>query len=139
HVASLTSDPTPGNHDGSASTFVVSDLADLTITKSISDPNPPPGGLLTYTITVTNHGPSDTTDTVVSDSVPAGTSFSSVLASGLSCVGPTNGDVRCSGLLATGASATVTFVVVVPSSATPGTSITNTATTSASPLDPHTA
>ena len=65
HVSSDTTDPTPGNNDGSASTLVVSDLADLTVTKSVVNPNPPPGGLLTYTITVTNHGPSATTDTVV--------------------------------------------------------------------------
>jgi uncharacterized repeat protein (TIGR01451 family) len=52
--------------------------ADLAITKSDS-PDPVTAGLqLTYTLTVTNNGPSDAVNVVVTDNVPAGVSLDSV-------------------------------------------------------------
>src|SRR5439155_12569705 len=109
------------------------------IAKSVVNPNPPPGGELTYTITVTNHGPSDVTDTMVSDSIPAGTAFARVSSDTLACAGATAGDIACTGSLSATVAATVTLVVKVAASATPGTTVTNRAKVSASPVDPHSA
>ena len=52
--------------------------ADLAITKTDSPDPVVAGGLLTYTINVTNNGPADATEVVVTDTLPAGTTFSPV-------------------------------------------------------------
>jgi uncharacterized repeat protein (TIGR01451 family) len=84
--------------------------ADLSITKD-GLPNPVTvGSNLTYTITVTNNGPSGATGVTVSDSLPSGMTFVSATPSQGSCSGMTT--VSCSlGSLGNGGSATVTIVV----------------------------
>src|SRR6266545_2262929 len=65
-----TNDPTLGNNSAT-DTNPANPTADLSITKT-SSPNPyVPGQPLTYTITVTNNGPSDVTGATVSDPLPA--------------------------------------------------------------------
>src|SRR5207249_4770548 len=86
------------------------------------------GAYLTYTITATNNGPSAVTQTVVSDSIPAGTHFVSV-SPAAGCAGPTNGDLTCTiASMAWHQSATYSLVVQADSANLPGTVITNTAT-----------
>ena len=125
-VTTSTSDPTPGNNTSTAVTTIVQATADLSITKTPA-PGPYGTGLpLTYTIVATNAGPNTATAVTVSDVLPPGTTFQSATPAG-ACSGTTT--ITCNaGTLTSGASATFTLKVTLPS--TPG-PITNTATVSA--------
>jgi uncharacterized repeat protein (TIGR01451 family) len=96
---------------------------------------------LTYTITAVNNGPDAASHVVVSDAVPAGSTFVSVITSAGSCTSPVvggTGTVRCTiGNLAVSATATVTLTVSVNAAA--GTILTDTAHISAAGFDPDTA
>lgn len=82
--------------------------ADLSITKTAAPTGSMPAGSnLTYTLTVTNHGPNPAFGARVTDTLPAGVTFVSATASQGSCSGP-----NCSlGDMSSGASATVRIVV----------------------------
>jgi uncharacterized repeat protein (TIGR01451 family) len=114
--------------------------ADLAVTK-VDDVDPIlPGGTLTYTITVTNQGPSAAANVSLSDPLPAETVFLSVTApAGWTVAAPAEGStgtlVATIASLAPGASATFTVTVQVDG-ATTASSITNTATVSSSTDDP---
>jgi uncharacterized repeat protein (TIGR01451 family) len=60
---------------------VVVTSIDLAVTKSVDDPAPAEGGTIVYTVTAANAGPDGATGVVVADSLPAGVSFVSALAS----------------------------------------------------------
>lgn len=94
------------------------------------------GEPLTYTLTITNHGPSDATGVVVTDTLPAGVRVISAIPSqGSGCLLREHSVVTCDLRdLALGASATITFVVT-PITAT-GT-LTHTAIVSANESDPN--
>jgi uncharacterized repeat protein (TIGR01451 family) len=81
---------------------------------------------ITYTLTVTNNGPEDATDVMVTDTVPAGTSFVSISPPASS----TTGGVVTIDIptLANLASAVFTLVVHADPADVDGTTITNTAT-----------
>lgn len=116
----------------------VTRIADLSVTKS-DNPDPVIAGEdLTYTVTVTNGGPSDATNVVFTDNLPTGTSFTSASASqGTACT-EDNNVVTCNlGSLADGATATVTIVVTVAPE-TQG-NITNTASAAGDETDPNAA
>jgi uncharacterized repeat protein (TIGR01451 family) len=106
--------------------------ADLSITKS-ADPDPVvPGGLLVYTLTITNHGPDDATGVVVEDILPAEVTFD-LGSSSASCL-ESGGLVTCNiGDVVAGNSVRVTVGVIVDSAAA-GT-ITNIATVSSDVAD----
>lgn len=57
-VGSATPDPDPGNNTSTDET-PVAESADLAVTKSGSPSPVPVGGVLTYTVTVSNAGPGD--------------------------------------------------------------------------------
>ncbi|HJU21977.1 MAG TPA: hypothetical protein VJ891_05670, partial [Casimicrobiaceae bacterium] len=61
----------------SASYTISSTNADLAITKDDGTTSVVAGGTTTYTITVTNNGPSEVSDATVADNAPAGMSFTS--------------------------------------------------------------
>lgn len=87
------------------------DSADLSL--SIADaPDPVTvGHPLTYTLTVSNAGPSDATGVVLDQTLPAHASLDSASASDRSCA-PASGSVSCSlGIVAAGASASATVTV----------------------------
>jgi len=106
--------------------------ADLGVTLS-AGPNPVrSGSSLTYTIMVANHGPTAASGMVVSEAVPAGTTFASVTATLGSCTGPGvggTGTVTCS-------AATLGNVKVT---APNGSTVTGTASVSAGSPDPNSA
>jgi uncharacterized repeat protein (TIGR01451 family) len=109
--------------------------ADLTITKTAPG-SVVAGGLLTYSLSVTNHGPSDATKVVVTDALPGGTTF---LTSSIPC---TAGVTCTMGNLANGASISFTVTVRVSASllsnlGVSATNITNTATVRAHQFDPN--
>lgn len=105
--------------------------ADLGITKSTASTTFTPGQQISYTITVTNSGPSPATNTVVTDVLPAGATYVSATPTQGSCSGTTT--VTCSlGTLANAASATITLVVTANGT----TAITNSASVTAVETDP---
>jgi uncharacterized repeat protein (TIGR01451 family) len=110
--------------------------ADLAITKTDS-PDPVKGGQnLTYTIVVTNNGPSTATGVTMTDQLPKNAGFASATTTKGTCSAkPSRALVTCAlGDLVSGASATVTIVVKSPAKGT----ITNTASvTATSPTDPN--
>lgn len=104
----------------------------LRITKTDSpDPVVPPGGNITYTITVTNLGPDPATGVTVSDTLPGNVTFVSVGAPGVHDAGVITANI---GNLA--ANGSVAFNLVVQSPATPGT-VSNTATVTGNETDPQ--
>ena len=94
------------------------------------------GGTLPFTITVTNQGAVAAANVVVTEQVPAGTSFVSVTGSGWGFSAPAGGSFTASlASLAPGASASFVLTVGIPADITPGTVISNTATVSSSTAD----
>ncbi len=104
-------------------------------------PNPvAPGGTVTYSITVNNKGPDDAAAAALSDPLPAGTTFQSLMApGGWSCSTPavgSGGTVSCTAAtLATG-SAVFTLAVQVGAGTAAGTVLDNTVTVSSATADP---
>ena len=77
------------NNDGVATTTVGTGSADLSVTKTDSPDPVTPGENLTYTITVTNAGPSNATSATLSDALPGDTTFVSLASpAGWSCTTP---------------------------------------------------
>jgi uncharacterized repeat protein (TIGR01451 family) len=117
-----------GNESDTECTSVITS-ADLSITK-VDDADPPPAASnLTYTITVTNNGPSNATGVVVTDPLPAAVTYVSDTC-GASNVPPWTWNI---GNLADGDS--VSCDVVVSINPTPPASISNTATVTATTND----
>jgi uncharacterized repeat protein (TIGR01451 family) len=109
--------------------------ADLSIALLPSPATVAPGGTVTLTITVTNHGPGDAPLVSVSNDLPAQLAFQSVNApAGFSCATPApnaSGQVRCNGgTIAAGASATFTVTAKAAPTAS-GTVTTDAAVSSA--------
>jgi uncharacterized repeat protein (TIGR01451 family) len=72
-------DPNPNNNSGSAS--VTPQQADLAVTKTVSNARPNVGDLITFTVTLTNHGPDAAGGVGVSDPLPVGLAFVSATMS----------------------------------------------------------
>lgn len=62
----------PGEPDEDTPTVVTPQIADLAVEKGVDNPDPNIGDTITYTITLRNLGPSDTTDVTVQEDLPAG-------------------------------------------------------------------
>ncbi|MEG1679056.1 MAG: DUF11 domain-containing protein, partial [Stenotrophomonas sp.] len=139
-----TPDPNPGNNNDDVA-VTIAPGADLAIGKTASPVPGLPGQLITFTVTVTNNGPSPAENVAWNDPMPAGFLIESTSnAAGWACA--TTGPATAHGCslpapatLAVGASATFTIVARVPL-AGPGSSgsITNTATVTGSLPDPNT-
>ena len=127
-------DTVPGNNSDSEPTAVVIS-ADLEILKTDNVSPVTAGTPLTYTLLVTNHGPSDATGVIVSDPLPAGTTFVSATST-QGTFSVTNGVVTANvGNVANNGTATVLVTVLVAASRT--TELSNTATVTATPPDPN--
>lgn len=70
-VTSETADPDLTNNLATATTSITA-AADLAVTKTAAAPTAGPGDEITYTVTATNEGPSDATNVVLTDHLPAG-------------------------------------------------------------------
>jgi uncharacterized repeat protein (TIGR01451 family) len=128
-ATATTADPNAGNNSATASTDV-DPAADLSLSKTDAPDPVLVGNELTYTLTVTNNGPSDASGVSISDSLPAGVSF---VSAGAGCA-EASGTVTCAvGDLANGANTSRT-ITVTPTVANP--TLTNTATASATTADP---
>jgi uncharacterized repeat protein (TIGR01451 family) len=126
-------DPNDGNN--SSSTTHRANAADLAIVKSVSDAQPDLGEQITYTLIVANTGPDTATQVVVTDSLPAGVTFVSAIAS-QGTYDNVSG-IWTVGSIASAATATLTITVTV-TSVTSVTAITNTATVTGDEFDPNT-
>jgi len=135
-ASSSTSDPNGSNSTSAAGAVVLAPAsADLSVTKTTGATSVTPGNVITYTITVSNAGPSPATNVVVTDALPPSLHLVLATPSQGSCSGTTT--VTCNmGTLNSGASATVTLQVQAV--ATSGT-ITNSASAAATESDPNSA
>ena len=131
--ASTATADTVSENDSSSHTTAISTSADLELNKTAT-PTVVAGELVTYELTVTNHGPSDARNVEIIDTLPAGV----VWQSGCS---HDAGVVTCSveGDLAAGASTGFTIVVQVVDDLEPGMSLENTALVSSDEYDPNAA
>ena len=113
--------------------------ADLAVTKTASSGTVNSGSTLTYSVQVSNNGPAPANSVVLSDPLPAGTTFVSCTTSQGVCFGPavgTNGTVSASlGTIPSPGFALVSIVVTV--TAPGGSTITNSAVASSSTADPN--
>ncbi len=124
-------DPNTANNTQSASTMIVP-AADLAILKTSSGGVVLPGQIVTYTIAITNGGPSTATNVIMSDNLPASVSYGSASPSQGTCSGTSL--VTCSlGVLNSGASAAVTLVVTPTIEG----AVVNTATVTSAMADPN--
>lgn len=120
-------------------TQVVGADADLVISQRASLNPILAGSNLTYTITVTNNGPGVAANVMVTDNLPAATTFVSCAAtSGGSCGGVGNNRTVNFASLAAGASATITLIASVNCPVANNTVISNTVTVTSSAPDPVT-
>lgn len=88
--ASSPTDPNANNNSTSVS-FTVHNRADLAVAKTVTTTSPyspkvEAGDSLTYTVTLTNKGPYDARSVVLSDSAPAGVTFTGCSSSVGTCV-----------------------------------------------------
>lgn len=121
-------DSTPNNgrtnEDDYAQVTITGQQADLSIAKSVDNSNPLPGDTITYTVTISNAGPSDASGVIVNEDLPAGLTLISATASQGSVALP----VWSVGTIANGGRAVLT---VVARYSGPG-QVTNTASITAS-------
>ncbi len=142
NVASTTGDP-DGDNNSSTSSATVAVEADVAVVKN-GPTSIEAGTDITYSVTVTNNGPSDATTVTLTDAVPANTTVvSATQDSGplfncapLPPAGGT-GTITCTiGTLTAASTAVFTFVMHVSPAATEGSSIVNTADVTTATTDP---
>ncbi len=115
NTASLTATTAdPGPRPDTASVVVDPVVSDLELAKSVSDPTPQRGDVVTYTLTATDAGPDDATGVVVTDVLPAGLAYVTGSGSpGVSYDGATRTVTWTAGAIAVGTPAVATYDVTV--------------------------
>ena len=127
-ASSPSTDPDTNNNTSTVSTVPVPQ-SDLSIVKTADNPSQDVGGLITFTLAVTNNGPSDATGIVVNDLLPDGYTY--VSNNGAGAYIPGTG-VWTIGNLANGATTSLNITATVKGSG----SYANTATISSTTNDP---
>jgi len=140
-VSSGSTDPNPGNESGSATTTVgpsFGPFADLSITKTDGVTTATPGGSVTYSIAVSNSGPSNVTGATVADTFPATLTclWTCVGAGGGTCTAAGSGNINDTVNLPAGGSVTYTASCTISVAATGTLSNAATVTAPAGVTDP---
>jgi uncharacterized repeat protein (TIGR01451 family) len=131
-------DPAPGNNTSSVTPVPVP-VAELSVTITDGNATYTPGTTVTYTIVVSNDGPSDVTGALFANNAPSGTTITGWTASfagGASGTGVGSGDISELVNLPLGGNITYTVTVNVPSSYTGTLTSTATIATPAGVIDP---
>ncbi|WP_406700438.1 Calx-beta domain-containing protein [Singulisphaera sp. Ch08] len=123
-----------GTNDSASVTTQVNPASDLSVSVDASASEVGAGGPLTYTITVTNHGPSPAPGVILIDHLPANVTVTSVTVSQGESTESSGQVIGNIGTLAANAFATLTIVIQTAASNAP--SITNTATVTSNLPDP---
>jgi uncharacterized repeat protein (TIGR01451 family) len=130
-VSSATSDADPSDNDQEA-IATVANSADLSIGQSALPDTVCGGAPVTFTINVSNAGPTGATSVSVSDTIPSGSTLVSATGSGWDCTGTST--ITCTRpSLAMGAAPAITVTVDTPLASGLAT---NTASVSATTADP---
>ncbi len=127
-------DPTPGNNSAT-DTDTLSATADLSITKTDGTTTATPGATTTYTIVVSNAGPSNVIGATVTDILPAAIisdTFTASATGGATGFTPA-GSGNITNTVNMPAGSTITYVVVATISASATGTLVNTATVAAPP------
>jgi uncharacterized repeat protein (TIGR01451 family) len=123
-------DPTPGNNT-STDIDTLNAVPDLALTKTDGETTVVPGDTLSYTIAYTNNGDQTASGVIITETVPANTTYVATGSSAWSCVDGAIAGTVCTitiGEVASGSAGNAVFRVEVdPSVGTGVTSITNTA------------
>jgi uncharacterized repeat protein (TIGR01451 family) len=133
-VSSTTVDPTPANNT-STNTLNVVASADLSISKTTSTATAFGGNPISYTIAVTNNGPTPATSVSVTDTLQAGATFVSATGTGWTCNAVANVVTCTTPTLNVGAAPPITLTINAPATNSP-TTLVNTATVSSATPDP---
>ncbi len=142
-ITSTTADPVPANNTGT-STISRAIVTDLSLSKVAGSTTVSSAATLTFSLVISNAGPSTATTATFVDTLPAGfgtiTNIQSAVSAGgqVQAVTASASIIAGSVTLAAGQSATITFQVTAP---TAGGSYTNTATVSPATgaIDPNNA
>lgn len=137
-TAGGTTDPNPANNSAT-DTDTLAPAADLAITKTDGTVTASPGGSLTYTIAVSNAGPSAATATV-SDTLPAaltGASWTCAGTGGGTCTASGSGNIGDTVSLPAGGTVTYTLIATVAAAATGSLTNTSTVTAAGGVTDPN--
>ncbi|MDQ6658157.1 MAG: DUF11 domain-containing protein, partial [Actinomycetota bacterium] len=127
-VASDTADDVAGNNTATATT-IITQLSDVSLTKSGAPATVIAGNQVTYTLTASNVGPSTAAAVQVTDVLPAGVTLVSATSTAGSCAQSGSNEVCQLGPLAPGEQQAITIVVKTAANLAAG-SLTNTATAS---------
>ncbi|MEI6195725.1 MAG: Ig-like domain-containing protein, partial [Verrucomicrobiota bacterium] len=113
-VYTIVDNGTPVSYANATLYILVTPLTDLSVIKTVDKPTPYVGSNVTFTITATNNGPSTGTGVFVWDELPSGYSVVTVTPS----VGTWTSPNWTIGTLASGASATLSFLATVNATGT---------------------
>ncbi len=138
-AAAGATDPNPGNNSAT-DTDTLTPQTDLAITKTDGAASEVPGTPVTYTIVVTNAGPSNAAGATVADTFPAaisGVNWTCVAAGGASCAAGGSGNINDTVNVPVGGSVTYTATGNISASATGTLVNTATVTAAAGATDPN--
>ncbi len=131
-ITSTTADFVPGNNTSTITTTVLS-VTDLSIAKAASSNPTPTGAVLTYTLTISNAGPSTNMPVTVTDVLPSSATYLRHVAPGWTCTVASNIVTCAAPGMALGTQA-IQIAVTAPAIAGV---ITNTASITSTVRDPY--
>jgi gliding motility-associated-like protein/uncharacterized repeat protein (TIGR01451 family) len=138
-VTAGTRDDVPGNNNSTSGILTPSPDADVSVVKSTTAVSYTPGEDVTYTIVVSNNGPSDAQNVRVQDTAPAGTTISAwtaVVTNGTVALPATSGTGDLDQIITTlPDGAVVTYTVTVSTPAAFAGTLSNTATVTSPTTD----
>jgi uncharacterized repeat protein (TIGR01451 family) len=134
-VDGIEDDPVSTNDNSSLTTCTRN--SDLALAKSASALVVSPGGQISWTLTVTNHGPDDSPGSAVSDTLPSAVTNTATSTPGCNVLGAQGSQVvNCAvGPLAANASTPITITADAPQ--TPSTCVDNTGSVDGGAADPN--